>query len=163
MYDYEPIIKINNNLTLREISICDLDDILEYSQDKDFTKYLSFVATKENTKEFIININNDIKNHKRLYWGIQTDGKIVGTIGFLNLTKDKAEIGFGISTNYWGSGISNICLSFLLDYAKTKLNIKKITIGTAINNKRSINFIKKFDFIVDYSNQSTIYFYKYLS
>ena len=158
MYKYESKIKVDDNITLRQITLDDFDDIYHYSSDRDFTIYLPFVSTKENTISFINNINNDIKNHKRLYWGIEIDDKIIGTIGFLNLKKTQAEIGFGISKDYWGTGIIQICVEFLINYAKINLNINQLIVGTHKENKRSINFIKKFQFIETHQTVKDIYF-----
>jgi len=162
MYKYEPEIKVDNKIRLRQITLDDCNAIYQYSTDKDFTKYLSFIATRENTMNFINNINNDIKNHKRLYWGIEVNNKIIGTIGFLHLQKMQAEIGFGISKDYWGTGIINICLEFMINYAKDNLNIKKLIIGTNKENQRSINFIKKFYFLETHQINKDIYFQRIL-
>ena len=84
MYIYKPYIKIDDKISLRQLLITDFKDIYNYSNDEEFTKYLSFVSTKENTINFIDNITNDIKFNKKFYWGIEVDNKIIGTIGFLN-------------------------------------------------------------------------------
>ena len=67
-----------------------------------------------------------------------------------------------MSKEYWGKGIINISLDFLIAYAKDKLKIEKLIIGTNINNYRSINFIKKFNFIESHQNSKDIYFERIL-
>lgn len=151
---YKKRIKINSKIILRQLTIEDVADIMEYSKDKEFTKYLSFssIPTEENTKNFINNINNDIKNNTRLYWGIEINNKIEGTIGFLNIDKEnnEAELGFGISTKFWGKGIINQCMGFLLHMGFREFKYDSLLIKTNNNNTRTIEFSKKEGFIFDY-------------
>ena len=141
---YEKEHKINNTISLDEISLNYLNDIYNYSNDTEFCKYLSFKPSLENTKIFIENTITDIYNKKRLYWVIKYDDKIIGTIGLLNFNRNlsSAEIGFGISKLYWGKGIINKCLDYLIYYSFYDLGIVSLNIGTNINNNRAINFIK---------------------
>lgn len=160
---YHKYIKINQKILLRQLKDNDCHDILEYSKNKEFTKYLGFKNSPrlEDTKSFIKNINNEIKVGNRFYWGIEINKKIVGTIGYLNINKKskEAELGFGISTMYWGKGIINQCMSFLIHHAFNNLDLNKLTIGTSNKNIRTIEFAKKEGYIFDYKTSTHTYLY----
>lgn len=156
---YKSFLKINQKITLRQLKISDLDDVLEYSKEKKFTEHLGFVNSpnKKDSLDFIESINNDIENGNRQYWGIEVNKKIVGTIGYLNISKEEAELGFGISPKYWGKGIINQCMSFLIHYGFNNLNFKKLIVGTIHENIRTIEFSKKEGFIFDYKTETHTY------
>lgn len=159
IFKYYKYLKINQKIILRQLENSDGNDVLEYSKDKDFTKHLGFSdnPTLETSLSFIKNTNNDIKNNSRHYWGIQINNKIVGTIGFLNIKKKEAELGFGISSNYWGKGIINQCISFLIHFAFNQMNLDKLIVGTINENLRTIGFAKKEGFVFNYKTLSHTY------
>lgn len=160
-FTYKTFIKVNNKITLRALKNSDSNDIYEYSKDKIFTKHLSFSnnPTLENSLSFIKSINEDINKKNRLYWGIEINNKIIGTIGFLNLDKNKkeAELGFGISPDYWGKGIINQCISFLIHLGFNQIKLDKLIVGTINENIRTIEFSKKEGFIFDYKTDTHTY------
>lgn len=160
-FTYKKFMKINNKISLRALEETDVLDVLAYSKNKEFTKHLNFSdnPTLENTLAFIKSTNVDIKNQTRLYWGIQIENKIVGTIGFLNIKGKEAELGFGISPEFWGKGIVNQCMSFLIHLGFNQIKLEKLIVGTINENIRTIEFSKKEGFIFEYKTKTHTYLY----
>ena len=157
----DDILTISSNVFLKKISIEDIESIYNYTKKKEFFNAISFNPTYTNTKNFINTLIIDMKLKKRFYWVIKMENETIGTIGLLNFKDDSVEIGFGLSPDYWGKGIINNCLNYLIDYVFNELNFNTIIIGTGINNLRAIKFIKKFDFSIIKQTNKNIYFQRH--
>lgn len=159
---YRKFMRINSNIILRQLTQKDSTDIYHYSSDKKFTEFLSFKTggSKEDVIQFIKFINIEIEEKSRFYWGIEVNKQIIGTIGYLNINIDnkEAELGFGISPEFWGKGIVNQCLSYLVHMAFTQLNFERLVIGTVTGNDRTSAFTIKEGFEFDYSSEKHTYF-----
>lgn len=147
-------------ITLCDISLKYLDDIYEYSKNEEFCKYLSFNSntTKEETKAFIEFLIEENKSGNRKYFTILLEGKAIGTIGFLNIEGTSAEVGFGVSKEYWGLGIASNALETILDYGFNRYGFNTIIVGTSKQNIRTQKFIKKHKFQEYKSIKDSIYF-----
>ncbi len=135
-------------ITLDTISLEYLDDIFQYSTNTDFCKYLSCNTntTKDETQIFIEYLIDENSKGRRKYFTILLNNKAIGTIGFLNINEKSAELGFGISKEYWGQGIAQQAVNILLNYGFDEYNFNTIIVGTNILNIRTQKFIKKFKF-----------------
>jgi ribosomal-protein-alanine N-acetyltransferase len=128
----------NNSITLHKLTIDDLDAIYEYSKEPDFQHAIMAQVTYTNTQIFIEMIIKEMHEGKRFYYAIKDTNKIIGTIGFLNidLEKKESEIGFGISSNYWGTNIMSLCIHKLINDAFT---IYKFFVLKSLLKKMALN------------------------
>ncbi|MGX7013941.1 GNAT family N-acetyltransferase [Vagococcus silagei] len=91
---------------LRKITLEDTDDMFEYCQNPNVSKYTTFYPhqSKRDTQEVIANIflSNQLTN-----WGIELKdcGKIIGTISIVPRSKNEFEFAWAIGESYWGKGI----------------------------------------------------------
>jgi len=144
-YLFLDIICVNTMLVKITKNHC--KDIYEYANDKDFQFYLNgndnYIYS--DAVHFVNMLIEQNLSGKRLYFGIELQGKVVGTAGFLNISsKDKtAELGYGISRNFWGTGILRSHVIQIIEIGFSNLMLEKILIGVKCSNYRSISFAKK--------------------
>ena len=76
------------------------------------------------------------------------DGEKIGTCGFHRLNKEKStvEIGYDISSDFWGKGYATEAVGRLIEFLKEVLKVRKINACIYIQNDRSINVVKHFGF-----------------
>lgn len=145
------VIKVNNEITLKQIEISDAKDIFETidSQREYLRKWLPFVDnTKkmEDTKNYITYINTKPKND--FVFVIHYNKKFVGLISLKNVNNinKKAGIGYWISEVYQKKGIVTQSLQFLITFAFNKLDINRLEIKCGTENTSSKNIPKRLNF-----------------
>ena len=137
-------------LILRKINITDLEDVFEYASDPAVTEFLMWYPHKnrEYTKAYL-------KYLKRLYcrgkfydWGIEINGKIIGTVGFtsINLEDNCAEIGYVINSSYWGRGIAAEAIKEIIRFAFCVLKLDRLYAVIMSKNERSAKVLYKCGF-----------------
>jgi len=129
-----------------------LNDMHEYSVKDEFYRFLEFEPFKniEETRSYLKKLIKRSDSKSGYYWFIKSkkDKKIIGTFGVLNIDENKksAEIGYGISPNYWGEGYFSEILKVVLDYLIHNLKFHRIWAKTQSNNIASIKGLQKIGF-----------------
>ncbi len=134
-------------LKLRKIDKNDLSDIFEYSSDPEVSKYLLWSA-HENIKVTKTYLNAVIKKYKcgQFYdWGIEFEGKMIGTCGFsrIDALNDTAEAGYVLARPFWGMGLAKEALCEVLSFGFSVLKLKRIECICLEENKRSLAVMRK--------------------
>ncbi len=105
-----------------------------YGKDKNVQRYINYApcATREGTHDFIEMHLDHYKNDKDFYgWVITFNNEVIGTIGLFNIDLDneQCEIGYSISSHYWGQGIVSEAAKSVIDYAFNSIKAHRV-IGT---------------------------------
>jgi ribosomal-protein-alanine N-acetyltransferase len=129
-----------------------LDDILEYSvmpRFYDFLEYAPF-KDKQETRNFLDKIQKRSDGVTGHYWFIyhKEAKKVIGTFGILDIDKRKgsAELGYGLSPVFWGSGLFSEALNLVIDYFFALPWSHRLFVKTAEANTASINAVLKAGF-----------------
>tara|TARA_B100001750_G_C14959333_1_gene327501 strand:- start:60 stop:533 length:474 start_codon:yes stop_codon:yes gene_type:complete len=116
--------------------------------------------TKEYIELLIDRMDNGYKNGLAKYWFIRLvkSDDVIGSMGLIGLnSKTKiAEIGYGLSPDYWGSGIIFEMLYNIINYSFRVLGLKKLIAVAKIDNKRSIDVLKYCGFKNKFNSSNTI-------
>lgn len=146
-FTYEPRLEVAPGIVLRRLQESDVNEVHAYASDPRFTEHLTFKTTDDPAASlsFIRDLGKKIDDGERLYWGVEYEGRIVGTIGFLNLNhaNKEMELGFGIAPAFWGQGIINRCFSFLVERAFQRYAVNRLHVGTVTSNVRCQKFVIK--------------------
>lgn len=140
-----------------------LNDIFEYSKDPEFSRYIGMDLPNRlsDVMPFLNLILMENKFGRRRYFGIEIEGKVIGTAGLLNINEDSnsAELGFGLSRKYWGTGTMKVHVDQIIKIGFKDLGLEFLTVGTSILNSRSNKFITKTGFLFTHSLNDK-YWYK---
>ncbi len=140
-------------LTLRGISLHDVDDVYEYSSDPKVSEFLLWTPhpNKSFTHRFIISLLLGYKKGRYFNWGIELDGKMIGTCGFtsFNIDENSAELGYVLNREYWRRGIAVEAARAVIEYGFSQLDLEKITIRYMADNPRSAGVAIKCGMTVD--------------
>ena len=144
---------IDAEIELRQLELSDSKDIFNTlnSQREYLGKWLPFVEfTKEikDTETFVDSIVNAPKYRFEYVFTIQKQNHFIGLIGFkdTDLSNKKTEIGYWISQEYQGQGIVTKSVKKLCEFAFDELQMSRVQIKCAVDNKKSINIPKKLGF-----------------
>jgi ribosomal-protein-alanine N-acetyltransferase len=159
------IYKPGKNIVLKKLSYDYIDDIFEYSQDKEFFKFLSSSVHKslDDTRkyiDFLFSRINDIDS-KNEYWYIikQDEDKAVGTMGILNITSKEAELAYGMGLKYAGKGYIQNAILQIQNYVFNELKLDRLYGGTNKDNTLVIQTLKSMGFQEDIKKTNNIYWY----
>ncbi len=137
-------------LILRPITENDLNDIFQYSSDKETVSFVTFIPHEslEDTKKFYKFALNSYKNGAYEPLGIvlkNDPNKVVGSIGFWALDKKsfKAEFGYILAKELWGNGIMTEALKAMIDFAFTKFPFNRLQAHCMIENPGSAKVMEK--------------------
>ena len=136
-------------LKLRQFNHDDVNDVFEYASETEIAKYVVWYphTSKFESLEFLNNVVEAYLKNKPAPWAIELNenSKVIGSIGFNNFYKEdsKAEIGFALSKEYWGKGITLEALTAIIYYGFHTLKLNRIEAHCMIENKASARVMEK--------------------
>lgn len=140
-------------LTLRRISINDLQDVYDLRTDLQINKFLGrdLCTSLDDAKKFINVVNDNIDKGSSYYWAITLTNtkQFAGTICLFDFsTENKScEIGYELMVKFQRNGIMQEALQKVIDFVFQTLKVNTIVASTHIDNKSSINLLLKFNFL----------------
>lgn len=86
-----------------------------------------------------------------LYVLAEIAGEIAGTLTFSTgkrpRTRHAGEFGISVLRKYWGLGLGNRMLAYLIDWARQTGTIRKINLRVRVDNLPAIHLYKKYGFV----------------
>lgn len=106
-----------------------------------------FGASVEQEEQFI---SNAISRKNSLFIIAEVNGKVVGNLNFTGGPRQRTihsgEFGVSVLKEYWGKGIGEQLIRYLINWSKESGIIKKINLRVRTDNKRGIKLYKKLGF-----------------
>ena len=138
-------------MNIRKLDIKDAPLMLEWMHDENVVEFFGVdfsSKTLEDAKEFILNSYSDNNQNFAI---VDEFDEYQGTISLKNIDYKNmnAEYAISIRSSAMGRGISKIATDKILDYAFYELNLNKVYLCVATDNKRAIRFYEKYGFIYD--------------
>lgn len=143
---------VTERLCLRKMDEGDAGFLFEIWSDPEVTKYMNISSfTEIKQAEEMISLLNQLadENQAIRYSMIESaSNKIIGSCGFnvIDLENEKVEIGYELSTFYWGKGFATEALTALLSYAFETLSIHRVEAKVQPANLPSIKLLNKLQF-----------------
>lgn len=143
-------------LTLRKITIDDIDNIFKLDSNPDVVKYVGVppVKLKEESAKMIENFINQYQNNGtgRLAVIEKENNQFIGWCGIKLLTdevngfKNVYELGYRFLPEFWGKGYATESALASLDLGFNQLNAEKIYAYADIDNESSNHILTKLGF-----------------
>jgi [ribosomal protein S5]-alanine N-acetyltransferase len=136
-------------LILRKIKIDDVEDMFVYGSDPEVSRYVTWNQHQSisDTQEFVEFILAQYDSGRLAPWGIEwkETGKLIGTIDFVswNTNHHFAEIGYVISRDYWGKGITTEAAKELIKFGFTNMGLERIQAKCFVENIGSERVMEK--------------------
>lgn len=96
-------------------------------------------------------IEDTLKRENALFIVAEVNGKIVGNLNFSGgqrpRTAHVGEFGVSVLKKYWGNGIGEELIRYLINWSKDSGIIRKINLRVRTDNKRGIHLYKKLGFL----------------
>ena len=120
-----------------------------YGSNEEVSKYVTWETHKtlSDTKEFIEFVLTQYENKEIAPWGIEykEKGKFIGTIDFVSwqLKHNVAEIGYVISQDYWGKGITTEAANEVIKFGFNNMDLVRIQAKCFVENRGSERVMEK--------------------
>jgi len=143
---------IGQRIDLVKIDMNGLENMHEYSIKPEFYEHFEYEPFKtiQETEKFLRNLIELTNSGIRNTWFIKLkkENKMIGTFDVRNINRKRlsAEVGYGISPNYWRHGFFSESLILVLRYMFLELNFYRIEAVCNKNNIASIEGLKKSGF-----------------
>ncbi len=138
-----------DRLMLRKISMDDAADMFEYASDPEIARYVTWDAQKsiEDSKAFISWVLEQYANGQVAPWGVvlKENGKLIGTCDFVywNTNHARAEVGYAMSRQYWGQGLTPEAVRAILAFGFDKMRLNRIEARCNVPNTASARVMEK--------------------
>lgn len=138
-----------DRLILRRMKPSDAEDMFEYASRPEVSEYLLWLphTTPRFTKNYLHFLQSQYITKNFYDWAvtIKSTGKMIGTCGFtsFDLTNNAAEVGYVLSSSYWGLGIAPEALKRIIDFGFRELKLHRICARIMDGNVRSEAVAKK--------------------
>ena len=148
IYSDLPILE-TERLILRKVTEKDIEDMYLYGSDEEVSKYVTWNTheTIADTKGFVEFVLNKYENKQVSPWGIEykVNGKFIGTIDFVWWQPDHkiAEIGYVISKDYWGKGLTTEVAKELVKFGFEEMDLVRVQARCDVENIASARVMEK--------------------
>jgi [ribosomal protein S5]-alanine N-acetyltransferase len=148
IYSNLPVLE-TERLLLRKITPDDLEDMYSYCSNDDVAKYVTWSTHRSfaDTKGFVDFVLNQYENGLIAPWGMEykETGRLVGTIDFVSWQPHHrtAEIGYVISPEYWGKGLTPEASRELIRFGFEKMDLVRIQARCFVENIASQRVMEK--------------------
>lgn len=140
MFEYE----VDEEIILKHIRASNAPEIFKLTNEsreslREWLPWVDGTKTEEDSLQFIQNALGEYDAKKGLHCGIFFHGELVGMISFnsINWANRIGFIGYWLASGEEGQGIMTRAVRGLIDYAFQELDINRIDIRAAYENKRS--------------------------
>lgn len=138
---------LTERLILRRLLPSDVEDVFAYASDPDVSKYLLWSPhpSIEYTRHYLSHVDKRYKRGEFYDWGIEYQGKVIGTCGFTSFDIDNnaAQIGYVLGSAFWGKNIAYEAAMAVIAFGFDTLGLRRIYAKYMIGNQRSKRVMEK--------------------
>ena len=141
-------------LLLRRVTAADVEDILHHYSQEAVTYFLDIesIHTPEEAERIVRFFDRGYQERRWMRWGIELkqEKRLIGTAGFNNWERHRGfygEIGFDLSSEYWGQGIMIEALAVLLRFGFEEMGLNRIEALVMLHAEQAMNVLEKIGFI----------------
>ncbi|MDC3414711.1 GNAT family N-acetyltransferase [Aquibacillus sp. 3ASR75-11] len=148
------VYKIDEEISLKLVELKDAERVFELTDNsreylREWLPWLDMTTSVEDTKGFIKSCLKSYAENKSITTFILFKGEIVGTASYneIDWANKIAYIGYWLGKVYQGNGIMVRVARALTDYAFNALELNKVDISAAVENKRSRSIPERLGFV----------------
>lgn len=145
--------KIDENTDLRILEIRHAEQLFfvtEQSREslREWLPWIDFTRTVEDSRNFIAGTLQQFSQNNGFQAGIWYKGELAGVIGLhgINWSNKSTSIGYWLGQAYEGKGLMTKACEAVVDYCFIELELNRIEIRTATENKKSMAIPQRLGF-----------------
>lgn len=142
----------SERLRLRELLPEDVSAIIKHFGNAEVVKFIEMqpVRTQEQANEWLKWMGDFYASQDGVRWAIErkSDGQFVGSAGLHHWSREHhyAEIGYDITSQYWGEGYATEVARTIVEFAWQALKLNRIEADVMQGNIASMRVLEKLGF-----------------
>jgi ribosomal-protein-alanine N-acetyltransferase len=148
MAGFFPVLK-TEDFILRELTDSDLEAISSiWGSPKVTEKLSSGPLSHEDSVQMLYVLRSLWDNDAGIRWGVEHEGRLIGTCGFHNLNRGarRGELGYELGYEFWGRGFMRKALHPALDYGFNIMRFERVEAFINVDNDRSAGLLARLGF-----------------
>jgi RimJ/RimL family protein N-acetyltransferase len=149
------------NISIRKWQTSDIDNLVQYANNKNISDKLADAFPYPYTKEFGMRFIEKVSNESPTkIFAITLENKAIGSIGVFpdtDIHRKNAAIAYWIAEPYWGKGIAMKAITLIIDYAFKTFDISRIYAKPYGGNPNSHKVLEKAGFFLEATLTNTVY------
>ncbi|SFB30234.1 ribosomal-protein-serine acetyltransferase [Lentibacillus halodurans] len=148
------LFEIDHEIALKHLETHDATPLFQLTDNsrerlREWLSWVDNTKTEHDSKAFIESTMKLFADRKGLTTGILYHGELAGVAGFNHFDWQNGigSIGYWLGSNYEGKGIMTRAVSGLIDYAFYSLELNRIEIRAAYDNKKSRAIPERLGFV----------------
>lgn len=140
----------NINIVLRPLTKNDVEDLLEWTPNKELYKYWGKRPGKSDLNPSLLFTNNDKKPSKSFHWGIvyKNENKVVGELWIYLIQNNRmAKVAFRVSDKYHDKKIATESLETALKFCFKNTELQRLWSDVDIRNIPSCHVLENCGFL----------------
>jgi RimJ/RimL family protein N-acetyltransferase len=153
MIDSKTLPTINaTRVSLRWLTDADASSLFAIFSDPKVMRYWSSppFADKQAARKLLDDIHDGFRRKTLFQWGIarRMDDRVIGTctLFHFDIANRRAEIGYALGREHWGSGYMQEALGALLDFSFDTLNMHRLEADVDPHNLASVKTLERLGF-----------------
>ena len=133
-------------LLLRPWRLEDVDDVLAYATDPEWSRYIHVVPEPYSRRDAEVHIARNVLTswETRPAFAIVLDSRAIGGINVgVDVQNETAELGYSIGRPYWGQGLMPEAAAVVIDWAFEEYALAKVYARADLRNDRSLRVMEK--------------------
>jgi len=141
---------VAGRLQLRQLTHDDVDDVFALFGDPKVTAFMGIETRRDvdHARALIDDIIRLTREDTLYQWGIDVDGRVVGTVTLAQLDRrnQRAEVGFAVATAMQGRGLATEAVRRALQFAFGEMGLHRMEADVDPANKASAAVLEKVGF-----------------
>ena len=141
----EPTVLETERLTLRPFSLADVDDVLAYADDPEWSRYTPFVPLPylRRHAELFVASQVLVDWDENPSFAIVHAGRVAGATSLRVVAAGLARLGYGVARRLWGEGLASEAAAAVVDYGFETRSLAKVFATTEAGNVASVRVMEK--------------------
>ena len=134
-------------LKLRKLGLSDAANLFDVCKNPRVSRFVlwDYHMSIQETRSYLRMVQRAYREDECAPWGIQFEGRIIGTIGFVQVDRRSgiAEVGYSLGEAYWNKGLATEALKAVLRFGMGEGNLERIEAMHDVRNPASGAVMKK--------------------
>lgn len=134
-------------LLLRKILPEDAEMVYVWMSDPEVCKYECWRPhpSVDYSRGYIIEVFDYYKSDRTYQWGIETNGKLIGSVSVVNINEydQKAVLGYCLAREFWSNGYATESVKAVLAYMFLEVGLNRVEASHSVNNVASGRVLEK--------------------
>ena len=147
---------IGDDITLAPLAVSDADELFAVTDaNRDYLRpwmpWIGAVISPGDTRQFIQSVVDQRARNDGYQCAIRVDGAIAGIVGHhgIDWANRLTSLGYWLASSHQGSGIMTRSCGALIDFAFDELDLNRVEISAATDNRNSLAVIGRLGFTAE--------------